>query len=68
MIVGMNSNSLIFLFIICQSVQMEAKVKIELTADFCQPRQDLPFVCPPLAFPPQCPTIFPNQANEKYND
>ncbi len=54
--------------IICQSVQMEAKVKIELTADFCQPRQDLPFVCPPLAFPPQCPTIFPNAANEKYND
>jgi len=44
---------------LCQNVQMEAVVKLEITADFCQPRPDMPFVCPPLAFPPQCPTVFP---------
>lgn len=44
---------------LCQNVQMEALVKLEITADFCQPRPDMPFVCPPLAFPPQCPTVFP---------
>jgi hypothetical protein len=43
----------------CQNIQMEALVKLEITADFCAPRPELPFVCPPLAFPPQCPTIFP---------
>lgn len=43
----------------CQNVQMEALVKLEITADFCQPRPDMPFICPPLAFPPQCPTVFP---------
>lgn len=44
---------------LCQNVQMEALVKLEITADFCQPRPDMPFICPPLAFPPQCPTVFP---------
>jgi hypothetical protein len=44
---------------LCQNIQMEALVKLEITADFCQPRPDMPFVCPPLAFPPQCPTVFP---------
>lgn len=44
---------------LCQNVQMEALVKLEITAEFCQPRPDMPFVCPPLAFPPQCPTVFP---------
>lgn len=44
---------------LCQNIQMEALVKLEITAEFCQPRPDMPFVCPPLAFPPQCPTIFP---------
>ncbi|WP_209125416.1 hypothetical protein [Alkalihalobacillus sp. BA299] len=44
----------------CQNVQMEALVKLEITAGFCQPRQELPFECPPLQFPPQCPEIFPS--------
>lgn len=43
----------------CQDVQMEALVKIEVTAEFCAPRQDIPFECPPRSFPPQCPTVFP---------
>jgi hypothetical protein len=53
---------------LCQSVQMEAKVKLEITADFCQPRQDLPLICPPIAAPPQCPTIFPNTGNAGHHD
>ncbi|OIJ10618.1 hypothetical protein BKP37_17735 [Anaerobacillus alkalilacustris] len=43
----------------CQNVQMEATVKLEITADFCHPRPEIPFDCPPLSFPPQCPEIFP---------
>ncbi|MDE5412686.1 hypothetical protein [Alkalihalobacterium chitinilyticum] len=44
----------------CQNIQMEALVKLEITADFCQPRQELPFECPPHHVPPQCPEIFPS--------
>ncbi|MDE5412688.1 hypothetical protein [Alkalihalobacterium chitinilyticum] len=43
----------------CQNIQMEALVKLEITADFCQPRQEIPFECPPLPVPPQCPDVFP---------
>ncbi|AMA73265.1 MULTISPECIES: hypothetical protein [Aneurinibacillus] len=43
----------------CQDIQMEAMVKLEILADFCQPRPELPFECPPRPFPPQCPTVFP---------
>lgn len=43
----------------CQDVQMEALVKIEVTGEFCAPRPDIPFECPPRNFPPQCPTVFP---------
>ncbi len=43
----------------CQNVQMEATVKLEITADFCHPRPEIPFDCPPLSFPPQCPDVFP---------
>ncbi len=42
----------------CQNVQTEAIVKLEVTADFCQPRPEIPFSCPPLYVPPQCPDIF----------
>lgn len=44
---------------LCQNVQMEATVKLEITADFCHPRPEVPFTCPPLSFPPQCHDIFP---------
>ncbi|MDE5412685.1 hypothetical protein [Alkalihalobacterium chitinilyticum] len=43
----------------CQNIQMEAIVKLEIEAEFCQPRSEVPFTCPPLQFPPQCPEIFP---------
>lgn len=43
----------------CQDIQMEALVKLEVMANFCQPRLELPFECPPRPFPPQCPTVFP---------
>ncbi|WP_100330283.1 BMQ_0737 family morphogenetic spore coat protein [Bacillus xiapuensis] len=51
---------------ICKEIQVEAEVKLEVLAKFCQPRpNDLqptpPSIaeCPPFNFPPQCPTIFP---------
>jgi len=53
--------------IFCLDVQVEAEVKLEVLAKFCSPRpNDIPvpsptpsFRCPPFAFPPQCPPIFP---------
>jgi hypothetical protein len=54
---------------ICKEIQVEAEVKLEVLAKFCAPRpNDIPvptpspgpgFRCPPIVFPPQCPTIFP---------
>lgn len=51
----------------CNEVQVEAEVKLEVLAKFCSPRpNDIPVpsptpggFCPPFAFPPQCPAIFP---------
>ena len=48
---------------LCANVQMEAKVKLEIVGEFCRPRQEIDFACPPLAFPPQCPAIFPPVLN-----
>lgn len=53
--------------IICAEIQVEAEVKLEVLAKFCAPRRDtIPvpsptpfFRCPPISFPPQCPSIFP---------
>lgn len=55
--------------LICKEIQVEAEVKLEVLAKFCQPRpNDIPvpsptpsFVCPPITFPPQCPDIFPRR-------
>ncbi|WP_134704981.1 SBBP repeat-containing protein [Ammoniphilus sp. YIM 78166] len=57
---------------VCKEIQVEAEVKLELPARFCQPRRPVecegtPFtdVCPPLPsnlFPAQCPRIFPNNS------
>ncbi|MCD8511617.1 MAG: hypothetical protein LRY73_18325 [Bacillus sp. (in: Bacteria)] len=49
---------------ICQSVQVEADVKIEIEGKLCKPREEIiePIVervCPDIEFPPQCPEIFP---------
>ncbi|MDA5110866.1 hypothetical protein O3V59_21230 [Brevibacillus thermoruber] len=51
--------------IICKEIQVEAEVKLEVLAKFCQPRPIIPvptpspFRCPPITFPPQCPPLFP---------
>ncbi|MBB5174863.1 hypothetical protein [Texcoconibacillus texcoconensis] len=48
---------------ICQSVQVEAEVKVEVEGKLCQPREDIIMpiekVCPEITFPPQCPEVFP---------
>ncbi|WP_330949536.1 hypothetical protein [Virgibacillus sp. MG-45] len=44
---------------ICQSVQTVTNVTLELTADFCQPREQIFEQCPTPAIPPQCPVLFP---------
>jgi hypothetical protein len=46
---------------LCLEVQMEAEVKIEVEARFCQPREEIAeaTLCPTEKFPPQCPEIFP---------
>ncbi|MDQ0255371.1 hypothetical protein J2S74_002753 [Evansella vedderi] len=49
---------------ICQSIQAEADVKVEVEGRICKPREDIiePIVervCPEIEFPPQCPEIFP---------
>lgn len=43
----------------CQNIQMEAQVKLQVSANFCLPRQEFPFDCPAPPVPPQCPEIFP---------
>lgn len=48
--------------LLCQSVQVEAEVKVEVTGRICKPREEIiaPIsVCPDITFPPQCPEIFP---------
>lgn len=54
--------------IICKEIQVEAEVKLEVLAKFCQPRPIIPvptptpsFICPPITFPPQCPDLFPRR-------
>lgn len=45
---------------LCQSIQSTFPVTIEVTADFCEPRDILPFpACPTPVMPPQCPVVFP---------
>lgn len=53
---------------VCKEIQVEAEVKLEVLAKFCQPRpNDIPIPtppeeeCPTFEFPPQCPDIFPRQ-------
>lgn len=48
--------------LLCQSVQVEAEVKVEVEGRICKPRDEIiaPIsVCPEITFPPQCPDIFP---------
>lgn len=46
---------------LCQSIQSTYEVTLEIEADFCQPRDILPFPpCPTPTIPAQCPVVFPN--------
>lgn len=44
---------------ICQSIQTVAPVTIEITADFCMPREQITEQCTNPTIPPQCPVVFP---------
>ncbi|MFE6170460.1 hypothetical protein ACFVP8_21685 [Viridibacillus arvi] len=44
---------------VCQSIQSTFPVTVEFLATFCEPRAELPFTCPGVNRPQQCPTIFP---------
>ena len=62
----MLGNMVVIDVVMCKDVQVEAEVKLEVEAKFCGPRPVVPiqeeeFVCPPIAFPAQCPSFFPEQ-------
>ncbi|SER76375.1 hypothetical protein SAMN04487944_109169 [Gracilibacillus ureilyticus] len=45
---------------LCQSIKSTFPVTLELVAEFCQPRDILPFPpCPAPTMPAQCPVVFP---------
>lgn len=44
---------------VCQSIQSTFPVTVEFLADYCEPRADLPFACPPIGRPHNCSLIFP---------
>ena len=53
-----------FEIVICQDLQVETQVKLEVLARFCEPRDNTivcgtGVVCETPMFPPQCPEIFP---------
>ncbi len=53
-------SNLIIKLTLCQSIQSKFPVVVELEADFCQPRDMLPQLCPSPVRPPQCPIVFPD--------
>lgn len=59
------NDSLIFEIVICQDLQVETEVKLEVLAKFCEPRDNTidcgstSFVCEKPKFPEPCPAIFP---------
>ncbi|MGD6804707.1 hypothetical protein ACQCVK_12050 [Rossellomorea vietnamensis] len=55
-------------FAVCQSIQVLFPVTLELIADFCQPRDILPTVCPTPFMPAQCPVLFPNGNGDNGTD
>lgn len=63
----LNPDQIVVNVSICKELQVEAEVKLEVIASFCRPRAPiapdiLPLPCPPVGqFPPQCPSIFPDQ-------
>ncbi|WP_100404825.1 BMQ_0737 family morphogenetic spore coat protein [Bacillus solitudinis] len=63
--------SLEVILLVCQSIQVETEVKVELEGKICKPRPEiiLPISpikeCPEIAFPPQCPNVFPQVKHQK---
>ncbi|GAA0454251.1 hypothetical protein [Alkalibacillus silvisoli] len=50
---------------LCQSIQSVFPVTLEVEADFCVPRDELPVgPCPIPIIPQQCPTLFPTGSNQ----
>jgi len=47
---------------VCQSIQSTFPVTVEFLATFCEPRAELPFACPGVVRPAQCPAVFPPPA------
>ncbi|MGA9173567.1 MAG: hypothetical protein WBZ33_06310 [Thermoactinomyces sp.] len=60
--VGATDGSITLELSICKEVQVQAEVKLEVEAKFCQPRPPITApplsLCPPINFPQQC-DIFP---------
>ncbi|MEG0258686.1 MAG: hypothetical protein RR595_05165 [Lysinibacillus sp.] len=52
-------NNLSISVTVCQSIQSTFPVTVEFLADFCEPRAELPFACPPASRPNQCSVIYP---------
>lgn len=52
----------------CQSIQSTFPVTVEILADFCEPREDLPTACPAPSHPPQCPQLFPDHGHGHCRD
>ena len=50
----------------CQSIQSTFPVTVELFADFCEPREDLPIACPTPSRPRQCPVVFPDDSHHHH--
>lgn len=44
---------------VCQSIQSTYPVTVEFLADYCEPRADLPYACPPASRPKNCSVVFP---------
>lgn len=56
----------IFQIVVCQDLQVETEVKLEVLGRFCTPRDNnidcnSGLACDNITFPKQCPNIFPNK-------
>lgn len=54
-----NFDNLSISIAVCQSIQSTFPVTVEFVAEYCEPRADLPFACPPTGRPNNCAVIFP---------
>ena len=52
-------DNLVISITVCQSIQSTFPVIVEFLAEYCEPRADLPFACPPPSRPQNGSFIFP---------